>query len=64
MYCVSTTTHLVVSMEPSHLQFPFALRNASMSKMNAQMHGICLKVYLAPLQLVLDSSTAAIQERS
>ena len=44
MYYVSTTTHLVALMEPSHLQFPFVLRNAFMFNMNVPMHGTNLKV--------------------
>ena len=63
MYCVSTTTHLVASMEPLQLQFPFALRNVYTFNMNVLMHGTSSKVYLAFLDLILDSSTAAVQDR-
>ena len=61
MYYVSTTTHHVVSMERSHHQFPFVLRNAFMFKMNVPMFGANLNVYLALLDLA--SSTAVVQDK-
>ena len=63
MYCVSTTTHLVASMEPSHLQFPYVLRNVYTFNTNVLINGTNLNVYLGFLDLILVSSTAVIQDR-
>ena len=63
MYCASTTTHLVATMEPSQLQFLYVLRNAFMFKMNVLINGTSLNVYSVFLDLILVSSTAAVQDR-
>ena len=63
VYCASTTTHLVASMEPSYLQFPYVLRNAFMFNINVQINGTNLNVYSVFLDLLFVSSTVAIQDR-
>ena len=63
MYCASTTTHLVASMGPSQLLFLYVLRNAFMFNMNVLINGANFNVYLVFLNLILVSSTAAVQDR-